>query len=142
MSSRTNTMRETAAAKWAAAKPVAIGLAVGLIAGPVISGLAGFQVRTSTAQAAARAGAVEQQAAFCAERARAASAGTALLDWQGRTDLARKRGPPCRDRPSSTLRSSTPAPGSFRPERTAAAFGAAMPIRADDPTHAEGGPPC
>ncbi len=27
MSSRTNTMRETAAAKWAAAKPVAIGLA-------------------------------------------------------------------------------------------------------------------
>ena len=90
MSSHTANMRETAAAKWAAAKPAAIGLAVGLIAGPVISGLAGFQVRTSTAQAAARAGVVEQQAAFCAERARAASSGTALLDWQGRTDLARK----------------------------------------------------
>ena len=59
MSSRTNPMRETAAAKWAAAKPVAIGLAVGLVAGPVISGLAGFQVRTGTAQAAARAGVVE-----------------------------------------------------------------------------------
>ena len=90
MSSRTNTMRETAAAKWAAATPTAIGLAVGLIAGPVISGLAGFQVRTGTAQAAARAGVVEQQAAFCAERARAASGGTASLDWQARTDLARK----------------------------------------------------
>ena len=90
MSSRTETMRETAAAKWAAAKPVAIGLAVGLAAGPVVSGLAGFQVRTSTAQAAARAGAVEQQAAFCAERARAASSGTALLDWRERTDLARR----------------------------------------------------
>jgi len=59
MSSRTNTMRETAAAKWAAAKPIAIGLAIGLTAGPVISGLAGFQVRTSTAQAAARAGVVD-----------------------------------------------------------------------------------
>ena len=90
MSSHTATMRETAAAKWAAAKPIAIGLAVGLIAGPIISGFAGFQVRTSTAQAAARAGVVEQQAAFCAERARAASTGTALLDWQGRSDLARK----------------------------------------------------
>jgi hypothetical protein len=91
MSSHTATMRETAAAKWAAAKPVAIGLGIGLIAGPVISGLAGFQVRTSTAQAAARAGVVEQQAAFCAERARAASTtGAAPLDWQGRSDLARK----------------------------------------------------
>ena len=90
MSSHTATMRETAAAKWAAAKPVAIGLAVGLIAGPVISGFAGFQVRTSTAQTAMRASVVEQQAAFCAERARAASTGTAQLDWQGRSDLARK----------------------------------------------------
>ncbi len=90
MSSRTNTMRETAAAKWAAAKPVAIGLAVGLIAGPVISGLAGVQVRTGTAQAAARAGVVEQQAAFCAERARAAATGTAQLDWRERSDLARE----------------------------------------------------
>jgi hypothetical protein len=90
MSSHTATMRETAAAKWAAAKPIAIGLAVGLIAGPIISGFAGFQVRTSTAQAAVRAGVVEQQATFCAERARAASTGTAVLDWQGRSDLARK----------------------------------------------------
>ena len=85
MSSHKGTLRETVAAK-----PIAIGLAIGLIAGPIISGFAGFQVRTSTAQAAARAGIVEQQAAFCAERARAASSGTALLDWQGRTDLARK----------------------------------------------------
>ena len=90
MTDHAATMRQTAAAKWAAAKPVAIGLAVGLIAGPVISGLAGVQVRTGTAQAAARAGVVEQQAAFCAERARAAAGGTAPLDWQARTDLARK----------------------------------------------------
>jgi hypothetical protein len=85
MSSHKGTLRETVAAK-----PIAIGLAIGLIAGPIISGFAGFQVRTSTAQAAARAGIVEQQAAFCAERARAAAPGTALLDWRERTDLARK----------------------------------------------------
>jgi hypothetical protein len=41
MSSHTATMRETAAAKWSAAKPVAIGLAVGLIAGPLISPMGG-----------------------------------------------------------------------------------------------------
>ena len=90
MSSHTATMRETAAAKWAAAKPVAIGLAVGLIAGPIISGFAGFQVRTGTAQAAARAGVVEQQAMFCAERARAATPDAAALGWQARTELARR----------------------------------------------------
>jgi hypothetical protein len=83
-------MRETAGARWAAIEPIAFGLAIGLIAGPMISSLAGFQVRTSTVQAAVRAGVVEQQAAFCAERARAASTGTAQLDWRERSDLARE----------------------------------------------------
>jgi hypothetical protein len=90
MSSHTATMREAAAARWAAAKPIAIGLAVGLVAGPLISGFPGFQVRTSTARAAMRASVVDEQATFCDERARAASTGTAVLDWQGRSDLARK----------------------------------------------------
>lgn len=89
MSSRTRTMRE-AAAKWGAVKPITAGLAIGLAAGPALSGLTGFQVWTSTAQAAARAGVVEQQAMFCAERARIASTGTVLLDWRERTYLARK----------------------------------------------------
>jgi hypothetical protein len=83
-------MRETAAAKWAAIEPIAFGLAIGLIAGRIISGFAGFQVRTSTAQAAVRASVVEQQPTFCAERARAASTGTAQLDWRGGSDLARE----------------------------------------------------
>jgi hypothetical protein len=90
---QTATMRRTAAAKWDAAKPVVIGLVVGIVAGPLISGIAGYQVRTSTAQAATRAAVVEQQATFCAERARAATTTTgaaAPLDWQGRTDLARR----------------------------------------------------
>jgi hypothetical protein len=90
MSSETGTMRDSVAAKWAAAKPILLGLAVGLVAGPIVSGMTGFQVRSSTAQAASRAGIVEQQAAFCAERARGAATGTNLADWQARNDLARK----------------------------------------------------
>ena len=90
MSSHTATMRETAAAKWSAAKPVVMGLAIGLIAGPIISSFTGFQVRTSTAEAAARAGIVEQQVTFCAERARAATPNTAALGYQARSDLARQ----------------------------------------------------
>ena len=90
MTSHAPTMRETAAAKWTAAKPVAAGLAIGLIAGPIVSGFAGFQVRASTAQAATRASVVEQQAAFCAERARAANSSTAALGYQARSDLARQ----------------------------------------------------
>ena len=90
MSSHTATIREAAAAKWTAAKPVVIGLAIGLIAGPIISGFAGFQMRTSTAHTAAHAGIVEQQAAFCAERARAATPNAAALGWPARTELARQ----------------------------------------------------
>ncbi len=77
------------AAKWAEARPWAFGLALGLVAGPIISGMSGFQVRTSTAEAATRAGVVEQQAGFCAERARTASGSTGPLDWAKRNDLAR-----------------------------------------------------
>jgi hypothetical protein len=90
VSSHTATIRAATAAKWTAAKPVVIGLVIGLIAGPMISGFTGFQIRTSTAHAAARAGIVEQQAAFCAERARAATPNAAELGWPARTELARQ----------------------------------------------------
>jgi hypothetical protein len=83
-------MQAAAAAKWASAKPVLTGLVIGLVAGPIISGAFGFQMRTSSAQAAAHAGVVEQQAAFCAERARAATPTTAGLSYQARSDLARQ----------------------------------------------------
>ena len=77
-------------ARWIAAKPMVIGIVIGLIAGPIISGFAGFQVRTSSAAAATRAGIVEQQAQFCAERARAATPGGLPTDWQARNELARR----------------------------------------------------
>lgn len=90
MSSHTTTTRGTAAAKWAAFKPIGIALAVGLVAGPIVTSLAGFQVRTSTAEAATRASVVEQQALFCAERARGAGAATTGLAWGPRNELARQ----------------------------------------------------
>jgi hypothetical protein len=91
VTSRIQTLREKAAAGWAAAKPVAIGLAIGLIAGPILSGMAGFQVRSSTAHAAARAGIVEQQALFCHERARAERPETGgRLDWSRSYALAQR----------------------------------------------------
>lgn len=90
MSSQLTTLRQTAAAKLTAAKPIIMALGIGLVAGPIISSIAGFQVRTSTAQAATNAGIVGQQAAFCAERARAVEAAPAALDWSRRNDLARR----------------------------------------------------
>jgi hypothetical protein len=77
-------------AQWEATRPILTGLVIGLIAGPLISGFAGWQVRTSTAEAATHAGVVEQQAMFCVERARAAGPIASPLDWQARTDLARR----------------------------------------------------
>ena len=90
MSSQITNLRETMAAKVTAMKPLAMWFGIGLIAGPILSGVFGFQVRTSTAQAAARAGIVEQQASFCNERARASESAPAALDWQRRNDLARR----------------------------------------------------
>lgn len=87
----TTTMRDRAAARWRTLKPIGLGVVDGLIAGPIISGALGFQTRTSTAQAAARTGIVEQQALFCEERARAAlPADSGRVDWSRAYDLARR----------------------------------------------------
>ncbi|MGG5818920.1 hypothetical protein [Falsiroseomonas sp. HW251] len=90
MSATTPGLRARLATRWTETKPMLTGLIIGLVAGPIISGFAGFQVRTSTAEAATRSSVVEQQAAFCAERARAATPGSAALDWQARGELARR----------------------------------------------------
>ncbi len=90
MSTHAPTLRDRANAKWLSIKPIATGLVIGLVAGPIISGFSGFQVRTSTAEAAVRAGVLEQQAMFCAARAKAATPDTATLGWQARSELARQ----------------------------------------------------
>ena len=81
---------ENAASKWAAARPAAIALAIGLVAGPLISNSIGWQVTSSTARAQVHAGIVEQQATFCEARARADMPTAATLDWTARYELAGK----------------------------------------------------
>jgi hypothetical protein len=81
---------KTAAAKWESAKPKVIYLAIGLIAGPVITNMAGLQVTSGAAQNRVRAGIVEQQALFCEAKARADVAEPGKLEWSARADLAKK----------------------------------------------------
>lgn len=90
MSTYMTNMRSAIATKWENSKPILTGLVIGLVAGPIISGFSGFQVRTSTASAATRASVVDLQAQFCSERARAASNGAVTTDWQARNELARR----------------------------------------------------
>jgi hypothetical protein len=75
---------------WVERKPQLIALAVGLIAGPLISNYAGWQVTSGSARAQVRAGIVETQATYCEVRARTAVAAPDKLDWSARVDLARK----------------------------------------------------
>ena len=81
---------ENAASKWKAAKPAAIALAIGLVAGPLISNYVGLQVTSRTARAEIHAGIVEQQAAFCDARARADVPAPGKLEWTARYELAVK----------------------------------------------------
>lgn len=82
--------RADASARWARAKPLLLALCAGLVAGPIISGMAGFQMRTSTAHTLAHNGVVEQQAIYCADRARADTPDASRLDWTARNALARR----------------------------------------------------
>jgi hypothetical protein len=75
---------------WAERKPQLIALAIGLIAGPLISNYAGWQVTSGNARAQVRAGIVEQQASYCDVRARTAVAAPGKLEWSARNELARK----------------------------------------------------
>lgn len=83
-------LRADAAGRWVRAKPLLLMLCAGLVAGPIISGMVGFQMRTSTARTLAHNGVVEQQAIYCADRARADTPDAARLDWTARNTLARR----------------------------------------------------
>ena len=75
---------------WEAARLKVYALLVGLVAGPLISNLAGWQVTSGTASAQLKSGLVEQQASFCLARAHAEVRDTGKLDWDGRHKLATK----------------------------------------------------
>jgi hypothetical protein len=84
---------EKTVSKWQAAKPAAIALTIGLVAGPLISNYVGWQVTSRTARAEIHAGLVEQQAMFCEARARADVSAPGELNWTARYELAVKWAP-------------------------------------------------
>jgi hypothetical protein len=79
-----------APSRWQSVKPKLMYLVIGLIAGPLITSFAGWQVMSGTARDQLRAGVVEQQASFCAFKARAEVANTATLEYGARYELASK----------------------------------------------------
>src|SRR3546814_18281427 len=65
-------------------KPVAYALAVGLIAGPILSSMLGFQILSSTARESSQTAAVAVQAQICATKARLAAPKPGKLAWRDR----------------------------------------------------------
>lgn len=78
------------ASAWESAKPKVMYLIIGLIAGPIITNMAGWQVLSGTAREQVEASITEQQASFCAVRARSEVPVTSQLDYTARNDLAKK----------------------------------------------------
>jgi hypothetical protein len=81
---------QRATARWQTAKPKLMYLVIGLIAGPIITSIAGWQVLSGTARDQLQAGMVAQQAAFCAANARIEVPDTSKLEYAARNELAKK----------------------------------------------------
>jgi hypothetical protein len=75
---------------WNTIKPRFVYLVIGLVVGPILSGMLGLQVLSSTATNQMRTGLVDLQATYCAANARAETADTSKLDYTARNDLAKK----------------------------------------------------
>jgi hypothetical protein len=76
--------------KWESIKPKIVYLVIGLVAGPILSGMFGLQVLSSTARNQVQTGLVDLQATYCATNARTETADTTKLDYTARNDLAKK----------------------------------------------------
>lgn len=85
----TTTMNQ-AASNWDVVKPGLVFLVIGLIAGPEITNIAGWQITSRSLQNHVHAAIVAQQALFCEARARAEVQGTIKLDRTARSELAKK----------------------------------------------------
>jgi hypothetical protein len=75
---------------WESLKPKIVYLVIGLVAGPILSGILGLQVLSSTAASQVKTGIVDLQASFCATNAHAETADTSKLDYNARNELAKK----------------------------------------------------
>ncbi len=76
--------------QWAGKKAVLLGLAIGLLAGPLISGLMGWQVTSAFLTQSVRQAIVAQQVEFCQFRARAAVKDTDKMEYSTRYAVAEK----------------------------------------------------
>jgi hypothetical protein len=87
---RKTSWQDRLAYQWGVLKPFALVLALGLVAGPLISNYLGWQVTSGAANRETRAVAVRQQAMVCDAMARGDTPGAATLDWGARRTLAEK----------------------------------------------------
>jgi len=87
---RKDSWRDRLSDQWNALKPLALVLALGLVAGPLISNYMGWQVTSGFAERQRLASAVEQQAKICAAFARDENPNVAALEWGARRALAEK----------------------------------------------------
>ena len=65
-------------------------LVIGVMAGPVITNAAGWQVTVNQVQNQVRAELVEQQALYCADKARIEIPGTIILSYADGDSLAKR----------------------------------------------------
>lgn len=87
---RKQSWRDRMGDQWETLKPFALVLALGLVAGPLISNYMGWQVTAGSAERQNRAVAVQQQAMICDAMARGDTPEAATLDWAARRRLAEK----------------------------------------------------
>jgi len=90
MATTSPTRMQAASAKWNHYKPRLWAFAFGLLAGPIITSIAGWQVLSSTANTRLSEGLVQQQAAYCDAQARVEVPDPSKLDWSARNALAEK----------------------------------------------------
>ena len=81
---------DTVKSKWEKMKPIVIALALGLIVGPFISNMIGWQVTSGALEEQVRTAVVEQQALFCVERIRATGQDTSGFEYSALKDLAKR----------------------------------------------------
>jgi hypothetical protein len=79
---------DTIKQEWTRRKPFIMGLVVGLLAGPLVSGIMGWQVTSAFLQRSVHTAIVAQQVGFCEFRARAAVKDPEKLDYTARYALA------------------------------------------------------
>jgi hypothetical protein len=75
--------------QWASKKPVILGLLAGMLLGPLVSGMMGWQVSSAFLVRSVHNAEVKQQVAFCEMRARAAVKNPGKLEYSDRYDLAK-----------------------------------------------------